>query len=325
MWGDAESHLAHLALAIARDAARHRPADATGLRLALRVLARCGVDTKVLAEFWECAANPSDRNRVLRGPYYEQIVHLARNAGYDVAGEQAACDGWVMCNRYRMTASRAAILERYGVAPGYVDHGDLPPPELFPKRPALVVQQSRAYGHRSVAAPAWGFPRKMKGASGKVITTHVTNVRNTDSTFWRSTLEDLRSRCLVPVTSFSEYGPGPKGAKPLWWFDVPSRPIFSFAGIWRMTADGPVFAFLTTEPNEAVRPIHPKAMPVILHDEDEARWLTAPIAEALDLVAPYPSQLMSAQQADPAKERQDDKKPEDGERDLKGGDAAELH
>jgi putative SOS response-associated peptidase YedK len=97
----------------------------------------------------------------------------------------------------------------------------------------------------------------------------------------------------VPVTVFSEYGPGEKGRLPLYWFDVPSRPIFSFAGVWRPDEGGAVFAFLTTEPNEIVRAIHPKAMPVILHDEDEGRWLTAPIEEVLTLAAPYPSQLMT--------------------------------
>jgi putative SOS response-associated peptidase YedK len=38
-----------------------------------------------------------------------------------------------------------------------------------------------------------------------------------------------------------------------------------------------LFAFLTTEPNAVVAPIHPKAMPVILTTPDEIEtWLTAP-------------------------------------------------
>jgi len=98
----------------------------------------------------------------------------------------------------------------------------------------------------------------------------------------------------VPATSFSDCGPGPKGKKPLFWFDVPSRPIFSFAGLWRPTEDGAVFGFLTTDPNSVVAPIHPKAMPVILDDESEARWL----AGGLDgLVEPFPSQLMTVTQS----------------------------
>ena len=39
-------------------------------------------------------------------------------------------------------------------------------------------------------------------------------------------------------------------------------------------------------------PIDPKAMPVILHDEDYDRWLSARWEELKEVVAPYPSQLM---------------------------------
>lgn len=102
-------------------------------------------------------------------------------------------------------------------------------------------------------------------------------------------------RCLVPVTSFSEYGvqPGDDGKKPLHWFDVPSRPVFAFAGIWRPTERGNAYGFLTTEPNAVVAPIHPKAMPVILHDDDYDHWLSASWDDVMNLVAPYPSQLMA--------------------------------
>ncbi len=42
-----------------------------------------------------------------------------------------------------------------------------------------------------------------------------------------------------------------------------------------MNAD--LFAFLTTEANGVVGPIHPKAMPVILTSEDEIEtWMSAP-------------------------------------------------
>jgi putative SOS response-associated peptidase YedK len=43
------------------------------------------------------------------------------------------------------------------------------------------------------------------------------------------------------------------------------------------TVNGPhlAYAFLTPEPNAVVKPIHPKAMPVILHQDDWETWLTA--------------------------------------------------
>ena len=42
-----------------------------------------------------------------------------------------------------------------------------------------------------------------------------------------------------------------------------------------------------------VAPVHPKAMPVVLHAEDEEYWPRADLDQALALVAPYPSQLMA--------------------------------
>ena len=51
-----------------------------------------------------------------------------------------------------------------------------------------------------------------------------------------------------------------------------------------------MFAFLTTEPNAIVAPIHAKAMPVILTKTEEVdAWITAPATEALSLQAREPS------------------------------------
>lgn len=48
-----------------------------------------------------------------------------------------------------------------------------------------------------------------------------------------------------------------------------------------------LFAFLTCEPNAVVRPIHPKAMPVILTSAtDIDTWLSADCPEARHLQRP---------------------------------------
>jgi hypothetical protein len=78
----------------------------------------------------------------------------------------------------------------------------------------------------------------------------------------------------------------------------------AFAGIWRPWTGvrGPksapiegehfVFSFLTCASNDLVRPIHAKAMPVILASREEYdQRLTAPVPEALKLQRPLPNGL----------------------------------
>jgi putative SOS response-associated peptidase YedK len=136
----------------------------------------------------------------------------------------------------------------------------------------------------------WDVPTQVPSKRDPAVklTKYVTNARNLRSSFWRSMLTTPARRCLVPVTSFSEYGIalGEDGKKPLHWFDVPSRPIYAFARIWRPTERGSAYGFLTTEPNAIVAPIHPKAMPAILHDDDYERWLSDPWDELSDLASP---------------------------------------
>jgi len=157
----------------------------------------------------------------------------------------------------------------------------------------LVVIGSAAA--RQLRAMLWGFPPP-PGVRKAVV-----NVRNYQSPFWRSALANPERRCLVPVTSFQEWSVEPDaitGKKKPHWFSVPSRPIFAFAGIWRPVGDDAAYAFLTTGYDgypaaHLVGAVHPKAMPVILHDDDYERWLTVPVGDALLLASSYPSQLIA--------------------------------
>lgn len=192
-----------------------------------------------------------------------------------------------MCNHYRNRPEAISTWREY-IAWDLYDQ--LPEPDLWPKRKALVARVQD--GRRGLDSMAWGVPLTLPGKRpGVTVTKHVTNVRNLSSPFWRSLLASPAQRCLVPFSSFAEPKAGTGRAEH--WFAVTGAPLSAFAGIWRATEAGNVFAFLTCAPNPLVAPLHPKAMPVILHPDDYDRWLGADYDTACSLAVPFPSQFMS--------------------------------
>lgn len=192
-----------------------------------------------------------------------------------------------MCNRYASDIRKAGLERDYYGFDEWSETRINPVLgnavlEVFPKSFGPVIHLDET-GQLQWSRMRWGLPGPPQFGGAPI-----TNIRNVKSAHWRPLLGEAH-RCLVPFTAFSEYeDSSPKGAKVIRWFASPDRSMLAFAGIWRTwsgdygskkepnVGEHKLFSFLTTDANDVVRPVHAKAMPVIL-DTEQARteWLAA--------------------------------------------------
>ncbi|WP_374189948.1 SOS response-associated peptidase [Rhizobium rhizogenes] len=206
--------------------------------------------------------------------------------------------------------------------------GNLEPElDIYPDRFGPIVRNTPA--GRELVKVRWGLPSSKEAlfqaakkraeklrAKGKDVDFDellrmepdggTTNVRNLASKHWKRWFGE-ENRCVVPFTRFAEpdYRDTGGGRVPNAWFaGAADEPLLFFAGIWvpqwtsvRKIKEGEItidlYGFLTTDANDFMKPIHKKAMPVILRNQDEVEtWLTAPWEEASKLAKPLPNDAL---------------------------------
>jgi putative SOS response-associated peptidase YedK len=186
-----------------------------------------------------------------------------------------------MCNLYRMTRANAEIARLFS-AP--VDPGANFAAEVFPGYPGLVVAEGR------VRVMNWGFPVRLKAMKPTSKPKPVTNARDDklDTFFWRDSFE--RRRCLIPVSQWAEPEGEPRRMTRTWYAPA-GEELFAVAGLWRATAEwGDAYAMVMTDSSAQMADVHDR-MPVILRQQDWARWTEGTAKEAFGLVQTWPGEL----------------------------------
>lgn len=162
---------------------------------------------------------------------------------------------------------------------------------LRPTEPAFIIARRGDGLIKTLEARWWcqwdgakQFEAKFPTFNARVETMH-------DKKLWPDLLRKGQ-RCLLPIDSFYEWPVKGKGLPPVEIF-VDGKVPYALAGLWsRYFENGQTrysFTTFTTEPNEFMRPLHEKAMPVILTDLDEQKlWLTEGDEE---LLRPYEGKM----------------------------------
>lgn len=187
-----------------------------------------------------------------------------------------------MCGRY------AAFLPAEAIVALFETRGPVPnwPPtwNMTPTRDAPVIRLHPETHERRLDLLRWGLlPHWAKEPKS---TRQPINAR-AETLASAATFRDAfaRRRCLVPANAFYEWQvledahqPGAKpGVKQPWAIAREDGQPLAFAGLWEgwRGSDGTVirsFTIVTTEANEALRPLHER-MPVVLEPADWPLWI----------------------------------------------------
>lgn len=165
--------------------------------------------------------------------------------------------------------------------------------DVRPSTPIAVIAIGKDGITRRMAFLPWGLvPHWSTTAKPK----HVPiNIRS-ETALFKFGDQVRHKRILIPADGFYEWS-GEKKARRKYRIAMRDEKLLAFAGVWDLwEGDGRrlvTCAFLTTTPNELVKPYHDR-MPVIVPPESYAEWLdpSTPLARVEALFHPYPADLM---------------------------------
>lgn len=173
-----------------------------------------------------------------------------------------------MCGRYLETEADQ-IAPRFHVEDW--KEAELKPNYNVTPRQTMPVVTLDKDGKRHIELMRWGIPRMIQD---KKIEPFNTRADKAFGRFWKKTV--TTQRCLVPATGFYEWNRTADGKTPF-LIHPKNEEHFAFAGIWSTwkNEDGQeikTYSIMTTEPNKEMSQLHNRE-PVMLHRDDEAKWL----------------------------------------------------
>lgn len=186
-----------------------------------------------------------------------------------------------MCGRYALYDTES-IEKRFNVK---VKAPIKPNFNVAPTQSMPVIREID--GNRKLEMMHWGIPRIL----GKDIVKEIINTRSDKAFggFWKKQV--TTQRILVPANAFYEWKKEAEGKTP-YLIEKEDASLYAFAGIWNSWKDKDgnefnAYSIMTTDPNQEMKQIHDR-MPVILHIEDEEKWLAHDLSseEIAELLLP---------------------------------------
>jgi putative SOS response-associated peptidase YedK len=207
----------------------------------------------------------------------------------------AICSRHVLCGRFNLTRPKE-VVERFGFM-DWTEKRIEPRFNIAPSQEILTIVQL-PQGPAFAQTATWGLkPFWLNSATGSAKKPPPINARAeslASSPMFRDAL--LTGRCLIPATGFFEWRAlAPNQRQPM-HIGLKDGGVFAFAGLWLPPAERgglPSAAIITTRPNALMATIHTR-MPAILLPEQEQAWLAPSATDALQLLGPYPAELMHA-------------------------------
>jgi putative SOS response-associated peptidase YedK len=199
-----------------------------------------------------------------------------------------------MCGRFVRITPIPVIAKKFKAKQLFADLA--PSYNIAPSQEIVIINDE---GVRQLVQCTWGFiPSWAKDPSigNKMINARSETVAEKPA--FRSAFK--KKRCLVIADGFYEWKTEGKRKFPM-YIRLKSKEPFGFAGLYNVwkAPDGNQICtctIITTEANEAVKPIHDR-MPVILTRDKEEIWIDPATEDKEMLVGilkPYPSEEMEA-------------------------------